>query len=86
VVDPERFADDAQEPMAAVGQGAVYTRTSLGRQLRLEDPAARLLLLERYFEPYHAALDALVASTLARFGRCLVPDCHSFANRLGREP
>lgn len=24
VVDPERFIDDAQEPMAAVGRGAVY--------------------------------------------------------------
>lgn len=34
VVDPERFTDDAQEPMAAVGQGAVYTRTSDGSALR----------------------------------------------------
>jgi len=82
VVDPAagrgRFTDDAQEPMARVGQGAVNTRTSLGGQLRLEDPAARQGLLERHFLPYHAALDALVASTLARFGRCLVLDCQSF--------
>ena len=83
VVDPAagrgRFTDDAQEPMAEVGQGAVYTRTSLGGPLRREDQAARQALLDRYFHPYHAALDALVASALARFGRCLVLDCHSFA-------
>ncbi len=30
VVDPERFADPAAEPMEALGQGAVYTRTSDG--------------------------------------------------------
>src|SRR5262245_48044609 len=34
VVDPERFADDAREPMAAVGQGAVYLRTTDGAPLR----------------------------------------------------
>ena len=28
MVDPERFEDDAREPMAARGQGVVYTRTS----------------------------------------------------------
>ncbi len=83
VVDPAagrgRFTDDAQEPMARVGQAAVYTRTSFGQQLRREDPSARQRLLERYFAPYHAALDALVAATLSRFARCLVLDCHSFA-------
>src|SRR5689334_6927557 len=28
VVDPERFPDDAREPMAARGMGAVYTATT----------------------------------------------------------
>jgi N-formylglutamate deformylase len=81
VVDPERFADDAAEPMAAVGQGAVYTRTSWGAQLRAADAAGRARLLAAWFEPYHAALEALVARTLDRFGRCLVLDGHSFATR-----
>src|SRR5437867_1990314 len=34
VVDPERFTDDAQEPMAARGMGAVYTATTYGAPLR----------------------------------------------------
>jgi N-formylglutamate amidohydrolase len=79
VVDPERFTDDAGEPMALVGQGAVYTRTADGRPLRQLDDTARARLLARYFEPYHAAFTARVASTLERFGSCLVLDGHSFA-------
>ena len=34
VVDPERFADDEHEPMAAKGMGVVYTKTSDGKVLR----------------------------------------------------
>ena len=34
VVDPERFTDDALEPMAARGMGAVYTATTDGAPLR----------------------------------------------------
>ncbi len=79
VIDPERFADDADEPMARVGQGAVYTRTTDGRPLRALDAVGRQALIDRYFVPYHAALTALVAETLETFGRCLVLDCHSFA-------
>ncbi|MEI7745445.1 MAG: N-formylglutamate amidohydrolase [Chloroflexota bacterium] len=87
VADPERFPDDAGEPMAQVGQGAVYTRTSDGLPLRRTDPAARQALLERWFVPYHAGLDALVEATLGTFGRCLVLDCHSFATvPLASEP
>jgi N-formylglutamate deformylase len=79
VVDPERFPDDAVEPMAAAGQGAVYTRTSGGEQLRAADPGARARLMATFFEPYHAALESLVADMLDRFGRCMVLDAHSFA-------
>jgi N-formylglutamate deformylase len=81
VVDPERFADDAAEPMAAVGQGAVYVRTTSGAPLRTVDPAARTRLLDRWYVPYHAALAALVEATLGDFGSCLIVDAHSFASR-----
>jgi N-formylglutamate amidohydrolase len=79
-VDPERFPDDAAEPMAAAGQGAVYTRTSGGAPLRDADPAERARLMGRWYAPYHEALDGLVAHVLATFGRCLVIDGHSFAS------
>lgn len=29
------------------------------------------------YDPYHAALSGLIAETLARFGHCIVLDCHS---------
>lgn len=80
VVDPERFPDDAAEPMAAVGQGAVYTRTSTGAPLRTPDAADRERLLARWYAPYHDALAALVAETLQAFGECLIVDGHSFAS------
>lgn len=80
VVDPERFADDDHEPMAALGQGAVYTRTTDGVRMRPDDAAARAALLARFFEPYHAALTALVERTLERHGRCLIVDGHSFGS------
>ncbi len=87
VVDPERFTDDAQEPMAAVGQGAVYTRTSDGVALRELRDGERDALLDTYFVPYHADLEGLVSERLAADGRCLLLDCHSFATQpLASEP
>lgn len=76
VVDPERFEDDAQEPMSALGMGAVYTRTSTGKPLR--SGADRAELMARYYEPHHRRLNEWAEAALARHGCCLVIDCHSF--------
>ena len=78
VVDTERFADDAQEPCAKVGMGATYVRTSDGRPLRALTPERRVELMERFYWPHHRALDAAAAARLARFGRCVILDAHSY--------
>jgi N-formylglutamate amidohydrolase len=78
VVDVERFADDAQEPCARVGMGATYVRTADGRPLRTLTPERRAELMARHYWPHHRALDEAAAVRLARFGRCLVLDAHSF--------
>jgi N-formylglutamate deformylase len=78
VVDPERFSDPEREPTEATGHGVVYTRTTDGRRLRDADPRTRDDLVERFYRPYHAALDAVAAELVATFGRCTLVDCHSF--------
>jgi N-formylglutamate amidohydrolase len=78
VFDPERFPDDEQEPMAAKGQGVVYTHGSRGQRLRHLDDEARADRVERLYRPYHAALEALVGGILEEAGMCTVIDCHSF--------
>ncbi|MGW4724420.1 N-formylglutamate amidohydrolase [Streptomyces sp. NPDC004291] len=76
VVDPERFPDEREE-MAAVGMGAVYTRTTHRAGLRPDgfDPAP---LLDRYFTPYARSMTEAVADRLAATGRAVVIDVHSY--------
>ena len=79
VADPERFEDDTREPMAALGFGAVYTRTSDGRDLRPGMRAeAREDLLQRFYRPHHHRLERAVRAVLESEDRCLLIDCHSF--------
>ncbi len=78
VFDPERFADDAAEPMAARGQGVVYWHGTQGQVLRTPDAGLREQRLAELYRPYHAALDATVAELLKAFDRCTIVDCHSF--------
>ena len=76
LVDPERFRDDSQEPMSSRGMGAVYTKTHHGRDLKSD--RVREALLEEYYDPHHAAMDAWASDRRRRHGRCLIIDCHSF--------
>lgn len=79
VVDPERFADDAGEPMAARGMGAVYEKTADLRPLRKTLSAeGRRALIDRFYRPHHHLFSRWVGRALARCARCLIVDCHSF--------
>ena len=79
VFDPERFVGDGAEPMESVGQGVVYTQTTGGDPLRVRSAEDRSRRIEALYDPYHAALTALVAEVKQEFGHCLILDCHSFA-------
>jgi N-formylglutamate deformylase len=80
LIDPERFVGP-EEPMLAVGMGAVYLSTSDRRQLRVEDPGRDERLITRWFDPYAAALTALVDQTLSSYGWAVIVDLHSFPSR-----
>ena len=77
VIDPERFPDE-REAMNAIGMGAVYQRTSFGEKLRDPIPARDQQLIERYFEPYSKALEALVRKVLINRGAVTLVDVHSY--------
>lgn len=81
VCDVERFRDDAQEPNAKRGEGAVYTRTHDGRPLRAYDAAEREHILQAYYEPHHKSLTEAVEAALQKYGRCTIVDCHSFHSK-----
>ena len=76
LVDPERFPVDADEPMAAKGMGAVYVKTHDCRPLKSD--TSREELMNAYYYPHHAKLEAWVKRNLDRQGRCLIIDCHSY--------
>lgn len=82
VVDVERFADDAEEVMAVRGMGAAYVCTSDGKALRHPlSEASRASLMDAYYYPHHARLEARAMSHLQGYGHVLVLDCHSFASK-----
>ncbi len=81
VCDPERFREDAQESMSAVGMGAVYTRTHNGGTLRTVDNETRESILQTYYDPHHRALTEAVQRALDQNDRCLIIDGHSFPSR-----
>lgn len=79
LVDVERFADDAQEVMAARGMGVVYTHTSKGTPLRRElGDAERTHLLDEFYHPHHARFAKLVTEMLRTHGKAFILDAHSF--------
>jgi len=88
VCDVERFPNDADEPMSGRGMGAIYTATSTGSSLRTTVSAPeRERIMKRWYRPHHELLTSSVDKVLRREDRCLIIDCHSFADRpLPHEP
>lgn len=79
VVDLERYEDDNLEKNAAFGQGVIYTHNTLGEQIRRElSPRERSLLLDNYYRPFYHQLCLNIEQQIARWGHCLLLDCHSF--------
>jgi len=79
VIDPERFVDDADELLARVGRGVVYTHMADGRPLRRPLAQAECDgLIARYYHPHHAPLANAVGEAVREYGGCLLIDCHSF--------
>jgi N-formylglutamate amidohydrolase len=86
VCDVERFRDDRLEPCATNGQGLMYTRTAHGRRLRNDDGELRNTILAELYDPHHVKLTSAVDEALARHGKCLVMDGHSFGSRMMLKP
>lgn len=96
-IDANRARDDIDAAMLAspwpepVAPGAL-TRRGMGlirryalpgvpmyrHLLSVEDVAGRL---QRFYDPYHARLAALIDEAHARFGLCVHIDCHSMKSR-----
>lgn len=76
--DMERFRRDEDEPMAARGMGAVYTKRSDGRILRRVTANERERILREYYDAHHARFASLTWEKLEAFGCCLILDGHSF--------
>lgn len=88
VVDPERFADDSQEPMASKGMGVIYTETSDGKALRQGlSTLERGRLLDAYYHPHQRRVQGAATDALSIHGKCLLIDAHSFSSKpLPHEP
>jgi N-formylglutamate deformylase len=79
VVDPERFEDDAKEPMSARGLGVLYECGHDGQRIRGPiQPARRAWYLDRWYRPHHAVLEAAVDRAIEARGQALIVDCHSY--------
>lgn len=82
ILDPERFANDDEETMAARGMGVIYTVTTELKPLRAAPSTAqRQELLNRYYYPHHARLNDWADKALSQRGRGLLIDCHSFPSQ-----
>lgn len=79
VVDLERYTEDSQEPNAAFGLGVIYSHNTLGERIRrILSRDERHQLLDNWYRPWHLQLQLNIEQQIARWGHCLLLDCHSF--------
>ncbi|MEQ9813077.1 MAG: N-formylglutamate amidohydrolase [Azospirillaceae bacterium] len=90
-LDPDMFEDplpastNTRSPRVSAGLGTIARIVGHGqpiyrRKLRYREAARRL---ETCYRPYHAALHAIIAEVVQRFGVCLLIDCHSMPSGSG---
>lgn len=82
--DVERFEADADEPMAAFGQGMYYTKTFSGDPLRIETHHAKQEAI-RIFRKHHQVLTEAVDGELSSRNISLIVDCHSYSKNIVRK-
>ena len=75
--DPERFEDDALEPMCAVGMGCIYEKTHDGRPLKVIE-CIRQILIKQFYKKHHEKLFNSVDEIISKYNAALIIDCHSF--------
>lgn len=84
-LDPEMFEDslpsyvNCHSARVAAGLGTIARVAASGKEiyknkLRFADAAERI---NTFYRPYHRTLQELIKQTRARFGHCLLIDCHS---------
>lgn len=84
-LDPQMFEDElppeanTDSPRVAAGLGMMARVIAsgeeiYGRKLRVAEAVRRI---EQYYRPYHTMLAQLIGETQARFGFCVLIDCHS---------
>ena|GEM_PF-291258 len=79
VCDVERFADDEKEPMAKVGMGAVYRKTTEGRLLRRDiTKMEHDHLIEKYHRKNMRDVEHCIREARRSNGFALILDCHTF--------
>lgn len=83
--DVERFRDDADEPMAKLGMGAVYTHLPDGTQYRQVTPERRQEIIKKAYDPHHAQLNRLSRKIVAQHGSCTMIDLHGYSDDLVRQ-
>ncbi len=84
-LDPAMFADElpayanTRSPRVTAGLGTIARVVANGEEIyraKLSFAEAKRRI-DTYYWPYHRALGHLLESTRARFGGCLLIDCHS---------